>query len=346
MAPFVLLAILLAACGGTGVEEFPTVEITRLDAEGTRAILEYVVGDDSGTVSVTIDWGDGSTPESFSASGELAATHDYPVGLTEVVVGVTAVDADDQETRTSQILTFHPTSTTTSTTSSSTTTTTAAATTTTTAATTTTARAPTTTAATTTTLPPEAMEQVYELAVRNADIVDELISPRGANGSAAPSGGRVVVFAETFGSEGEIDARSSIGWIIPEEEWRLLGPEPLLSLVMEYQYTVSLRTGPNPGRAAAFDFSVYAENNGGLLVEPRRVTETIGAGDEFDDGQVNRMGFGTTLPSDATGPIVIMVETGCNVEPGTTIFQIGESSRCAGDLLPDIRVTLTRNDSS
>jgi hypothetical protein len=349
-AAVVSFALVAGACGGSETSGLlPTIVITRLDADGPTAILEFTVEDDSGPVTVAIDWGDESEPETFLVSGESAATHDYPPGVTDVVVTLVATDEDEQEVRAGRVLTLSPPSTTTgpTTTITSTTSTTTSSSTTTTSSATTSSPPTTSTATTTTTLPPEALEQVYELRLQDADFVDELISPPGAEGTAAPSGGEIDLEAETGGFDGGIVAQSRIQWLIPEEAWALLGPEPRLSVIMDYEYTVVLSTGPNPGRAAGFDFVIVGANAAQPnLGEGSGAVVTIGAGDVANQSDVDRTGFGTPLPANASGPIRITLVATCSVSPGTTPFQIGETSTCRADLRPTIRVTLTRNEGA
>jgi hypothetical protein len=338
-------ALISAACGGpdsgAGV---PTVDITRLEANGVIAILEFTVEDDSGSVTVTIDWGDDTEPETFVGTGASAATHEYPPDIIEVVVTLIATDGDGYETRAGRALTLGLSTTTvpvTSTTSSPTTTTTGSETTTTGQSRVTTT--PSTT--TTTTLPPEAIEQIHELKIQAADSVDELISPVGADGTAAPSGGVIDLLAETFGFDGGIISQSRIQWLIPEEEWSLLGPEARLSVVMDFEYSVVLRTGPNPGRAAGFEVAIVGSNDAQAdLGVGSAAVATIGAGDLVNQGDIDRTGFGTLLPANASGPIRVTLVSTCSVSAGTTPFQIGESSLCRADLRPTIRVTLSRNE--
>ena len=197
---------------------------------------------------------------------------------------------------------------------------------------------------TTTTLPPEALEQVYELELQGADSVSELINPSGANGTATHFGGEINLFAETFGFEGPIAAWSSFRWNIPEAAWTLLGPRPQLVVVLDYGYSVMLSTGPNPGRDAVFNFTVTAWNEGAPLGEGTGLIVAIAAGDATNQQQSDTTGFGTPLPEEASGPIGILLEASCSVGPGSTIFQIGESSRCEAQFLPTIQVTLTRTE--
>ena len=46
-----------------------------------------------------------------------------------------------------------------------------------------------------------------------------------------------------------------------EEVWTQLGPEPQLSVIMDYMYSTDLSTGPNPSRAASFDFLITGSND-------------------------------------------------------------------------------------
>jgi hypothetical protein len=339
----VAFALVSAACGGAETEgDVPTVDITRLEANGAIAILEFTVEDDSGSVMVTIDWGDDTEPETFVGTGDSAATHEYEPDITEVVVTLIATDEEGHETRAGRALTLGLSTTTvpvTSTTSSPTTTTTGSET------TTTSQSRVTTEPSTTTTLPPEAIEQIHELKLQSADSVDELISPPGADGTAAPSGGVIDLLAETFGFDGGIISQSRIQWLIPEEEWSLLGPEARLSVIMDYEYNLVLRTGPNPGRAAGFEFIILGSNAAEAdLGAGSGAVVTIGAGDLVNQGDIDRTGFGTPLPANASGPIRVTLLSTCSVSAGTTPFQIGESSLCRADLRPTIRVTLTRNE--
>jgi hypothetical protein len=353
MKPFslvVVFALVLGACGGSvaGGELLPTVTITRLDVDGVTATLEFTAEDDSGPVIVAVDWGDGSDLETFVVSGESAATHDYSPDVTEAVVTLIATDEDDQEVRTGRTLTFSPSGSVTTTTSTSTT---APETTTTSSPTTTsstTTNSTTTTTTTTTTLPPEALEQVYELSVHDADYVSEFISPLGANASTATVGNRVDLFAETAGFDGGIIARSRIEWLIPEDEWTQLGLEPQLSVLMEGTYSVKLSTGPNPGRAASFDFKIAGLNGAESLGEGTWPAGKIGAGDSKSDDDIwNTIGFGAPLSPNASGPIQIVLEAWCSVSPGSTVFQVAETSTCHADVWPStIVVTLTRNEGT
>ena len=353
MKPFsflVVFALALGACGGSvaGGELLPTVTITRLDVDGVTATLEFTAEDDSGPVIVAVDWGDRSDLETFVVSGESAATHDYSPGVTEAVVTLIATDEDDQEVRTGRTLTLGPSGSVTTTTSTSTT---APETTTTSSPTTTsstTTNSTTTTTTTTTTLPPEALEQVYELSVHDADYVSEFISPLGANASTATVGNRVDLFAETAGFDGGIIARSRIEWLIPEDEWTQLGLEPQLSVLMEGTYSVKLSTGPNPGRAASFDFKIAGLNGAESLGEGTWPAGKIGAGDSKSDDDIwNTIGFGAPLSPNASGPIQIVLEAWCSVSPGSTVFQVAETSTCHADVWPStIVVTLTRNEGT
>jgi hypothetical protein len=185
------------------------------------------------------------------------------------------------------------------------------------------------------------------LRIQDAYSVDELISPPGADGTAAPSGGEIELRAETAGFDGGIVAQSRIQWQIPEEAWALLGPEPVLSVIMDYEYSVVLSTGPNPGRAAGFEFLIVGSNDAQPnLGQGSGAVVTIGAGDIASQSDVDRTGFGTPLPPDATGPIRITLVATCSVSPGTNLFQIGETSTCRASLRPSIRVTLTRNEGA
>ena len=134
--------------------------------------------------------------------------------------------------------------------------------------------------------------------------------------------------------------------MIPEEVWTQLGAEPQLSVIMDYVYSMDLSTGPNPSRAASFDFLITGSNDAEpTLGEGSGPVETIGAGDATHRFRVTaQAGFGTPLSANASGPIRITLVATCRVSPGSTIFQVGETSTCRADLRPTIRVTLTRND--
>lgn len=346
----VAIVMIVGGCAGPGTSTGPpTIAITRLDANGATAILGFTVEDDSGPVTVTIDWGDGSEPEVFTGAGALAASHDYAPGIHEVVVTVIATDAEANETRAGRALKLGPSA------SDASASPTATVGSTPTASPTPTVRPTPTTTPTPTpaptarptqpppTLPPEALKQVHELELQAADFVDEVISPLNANGGAAAAGGAIDLHAQTFGFEGPITAQSRIQWLIPQDEWALLGSAPLISVILDYEYNMVLETGPNPGRAAGFDFLIH----GSIAAEPNLgqatgAVLTIGAGDLLNQGDIDRTGFGTVLPVNASGPIRITLIATCSVSPGTTPFQIGEWSLCRGDLRPTIRVTLTR----
>jgi hypothetical protein len=169
------------------------------------------------------------------------------------------------------------------------------------------------------------------------------VVPAGADGYVDNVATQIQLQATTSGSEGTVSAESNVQWVIAEEAWSRMGPQPALRALMDYSYDVELVTGPNPGRSATFDFILSgtilqqrAEGTGDLV--------TIQAGDHellTTDGQT---GFGFILAADATGPISITLRTVCVATPGSNIFQIGEMSQCTAALRPTITLTLTAND--
>lgn len=341
-------AILVSACGSGGSEP-PTIDFSRLEAEGSTVIAEFVFDDDDGQVTVSVDWGDGSEPQTFVGTGSSAASHEYAPGTGEVVVTLTATDADGQQVSTGRTVTVDAAAADTTTTSSSEpetttsssepeTTTTSSSTSSTTTSTSTT----TTTTTTTTTLPPEALERVFEFDVDDAGIVTTIDPP-----DADASAGRTRIAATTSGFDGGASAETLLEWTIPADDLAEIvepviasGGQLQISVVVDFAYSATMRTGQNRGREASFGISTRGWESSTRFGEGAGPTGSIGNGDSFSQPSTNeRTGFGTTL-TPRGGDIEVEFEVRCLVQPGETVFQIGESSTCEVQFDPVVRVTV------
>ncbi len=344
---FVLFAaaVVVSACG-TGGSEPPTIDFTRLEADGATVISEFVFDDDDGQVTVSVDWGDGSEPRTFVGKGSSAASHEYAPGTGEVVVTLTATDEDGQQVSTGRTITVDVAAadTTTSSSEPETATTSSTEPETTTTSSTTTSTTSSTTTTTTTTLPPEALEQVFEF-----DEDDAELTPRVDFGGGGAFGyvGRTRVEASTAGFDGGAFAEAALRWTIPAAD---LEPvlEPLIAsggelsfrVLIDFAFSATLRTGPNPGRAASFtvnSIGLQGTEDVGSAAGPIGDIEN---GDELvRPATSERIGFGAVVPAERKDLVVVLTAS-CLVQPGETVFQIGESSVCEVTVDPTVRVTV------
>lgn len=319
----IILILLLVSGGGDDETAAPGVSIVSLRATGHDAVIDFSVDGSDEPSAVSIDWGDGSTPLELSGSGQLSASHAYPAeeaGERVVVVTVTAPDGavlqasrplilgepDDPEGSTT---TTEDPDATTSTTSSTTTSTTST--------TTTTTTPPTTTA------PPRPTLE-FELNPSDA----RFRQSGSGDGSARLNGRTIVLDAITSGLDGEAVRTATLIWRIPDTTVAdLEGPYQVRAL-LEPDWSVLLQASKNSGRAARFFVEFTADADGRSLGSASD-SRSVGTDEEERFGSVEVLGFGTTIDGEDLTDLSAQLVVTCQAIPGSTIFQVGETSECA-----------------
>ena len=179
-----------------------------------------------------------------------------------------------------------------------------------------------TTSTTSTTAPPRPVVEI-ELLPERAEFVH-----RGeGEGTARLDDRTVSIFARTSGRAREATRTASLTWTISPSQTAGLTGSYYAELTMEPTWSVNLRTGSNPGRAAEWSVVVRASSPG---LDLGRHTDawSIGSGDERLFRGNDTISVGATVPGDELDGVVVAVELTCRATPGSNIWQFRESSEC------------------
>ena len=118
------------------------------------------------------------------------------------------------------------------------------------------------------------------------------------------------------------------------------GGQIRVGVIIDFAYSATMATGPNPGRAAAFSIASKGWESNTVFGEAAGPFGSIDNGDSSSQPTTSdRTGFGSTF-TPRGGDIVVEFEVRCLVQPGETVFQIGESSTCEVQFDPNVRVTV------
>lgn len=310
------LMFVLASDGDDDASQ-PAVSIESLSAIGYDAVLDFSVHGGDDPSSISIDWGDGSSPLVLRGTGAMSASYTYPPEPGERVVEITVTSPDGTVLRASRPLVLgdegeavSDTSTTEDPGGSTATT-----------------RRPgstaTSTTATTATTTPERPTIGYELVPANATFDEQGTG----EGSARLQGRTVLLNASTSGSGAEAVRTATLTWTIDASVVEGLTGDYQVRTRLEPAWSVNLQASANPGRSARW-YVDFEASTGERDLGGSSDIRSVGNGEEQLFEGSDPFGFGTVIPGEELGDVVVTLVLTCQAIPGSTILQFGETSEC------------------
>jgi hypothetical protein len=303
----VLVVVVLTGGDDDSASAQPSVSIQDLRSIGYDAVIDFTVSNGGSPAAVSVDWGDASSPLSLRGEGELSASHSYPPEAVNPVVTVTITTSDGSTlsaTRTLALAAGGPADTSTTTEDPDGTTT-------------------TTGAPATTTTTPERQTITIELVPSDAVF-------RGTGtgeGTAQLNGRTVLLYAQTSGLNEESVRTAKLTWRFPASAIEGLEGLYQVRVRVEPSWEVQLQASVNSGRAAAFFVDLLAHVGGPPEFSSASDTRSVGNNSNETFAGAEVLGFGTTMEN-PSGAIEVVLTLTCQAVPGSTVFQINETSTC------------------
>lgn len=96
---------------------------------------------------------------------------------------------------------------------------------------------------------------------------------------------------------------------------------------LEPAWSVNLQASANPGRAARWYVDFEASTGGRDLGGSSDIRSVDNGEEQLFEGS-DPFGFGTVIPGEELGDVVVTLVLTCQAIPGSTILQFGETSAC------------------